>query len=125
MIHMNGREVMKFPPIRTIDLEGFEKLWDERKRNIFFLLRETKLVKTLPQGWAMRYVEDEGFIDEILAGDDDVWDFGMGEEWCQNDNRDPKVKAKGPTHQNCGVDCPVVVDYIAYMKRIESDEEED
>lgn len=46
----------------------------------------------------MRYVEDERLVDEIVAGDDDDWDFGTGEEWHQDDNRDPEEKAKGPTH---------------------------
>lgn len=43
-----------------------------------------------PHGWVMNYVEDEGLAGEIVVGDDNDWDQGVGEEWISKDDIDPE-----------------------------------
>lgn len=116
MIRMHGREIMKFSLIRTIEPKIYEKLWDIRECNIFFLLRAIKLVTNFPRGWALGYLGDEDLVNEVVVNDEEDWELGLGEEWHKNDEQDPEQKAKSPAHVNCGPDCPVITDFKAWQK---------
>lgn len=40
-------------------------------------------------------------------------------EWAENDGKVLKAKVKSPTNLNCGVDFPLIADYLTFMKREE------
>lgn len=111
----NNLEVSNFAVVRTLQPQELEKKWEEFDRSISFLLRVVGMNKPT-KGWVGAYMQVEGLGGKVVTGDDEDWELGGGDEYCEQDPQDIEEKASHPTHSACGPECPVIVDAIEVRK---------